>query len=103
MPASRLADYCIGCHDGSVYIDFNNGEYGRISLVRISFDGYGCCDLEKRTIPLDQEDSEVFKEIVRCQTLDQDKMEAIVKKAVLLNQSAIWTDALEEYKLIRPI
>ena len=100
MPKSRPADYYIGCHDSSVFIDFNNDEDGNICLVRISFDGYGCCNLGKHGTPLNKKDSEVFKEIFYNKTLEQNKMEVIIKKAIFLNKSLIWADALEEYQLI---
>ena len=44
MPSTRKADYYLGGLDSSVFIDFNRTKENRISLVRISFDGYGCCD-----------------------------------------------------------
>lgn len=100
MPASRPADYYIGCLDGSVYMDFNNCKQGQICLVRISFNSYGCCSLKGKKTPLNQENSATFKEMLGSQTIDQDVLEELIKKAISLNKSLIWTDALEHYKLI---
>ena len=99
MPASRPADYYLGYMDGSVFIDFNNCEEDKICLARISFDGYGCCDLGNQTVPLNKQDSRIFKEIVQDQIKDQDMLAAIVKRAISLNKEWIWLDALEEYQL----
>lgn len=96
---NRPADYYIGCCDGSVYIDFSDCDDGTVCLVRISFDGYGCCNL-KNGMPLNNKDSEDFKKLLRNKVIDQNKMEYIVKKAISLNASMIWTDALTEYRLI---
>ncbi|MDT3367573.1 MAG: hypothetical protein LIR40_02875 [Bacteroidota bacterium] len=105
MPKSRLADYYIGCHDSSVFIDFNNCEDDKICLVRISFDGYGCCNLGDNAIPLNKEDSAIFKKILQNQMvnqsiMDQHTIEKTIKKVISLNESLIWADALEEYQLI---
>ena len=98
MPDTRPADYYLGYLDGSVFLDFNN-QMDRICLARISFDGFGCCELGEKAIPLDQADSKVFKALVRDGITDQDLTEKIVKRAIALNKSLIWTDALEEYQL----
>ena len=49
MPESRKADYYLSCLDSSVFIDFNRSNENLISLVRISFDGYGCCNLDEKS------------------------------------------------------
>ena len=43
MPATRPTDYYLGCLESSVFMDFDNYENEHIRLIRISFDGYGCC------------------------------------------------------------
>ncbi|AZS49307.1 hypothetical protein DM558_00285 [Entomomonas moraniae] len=99
MPSSRPADYYLSCLGGSVFIDFNNLG-NRVSIVRISFDGYGCCNLGVDTIPLDEEDSAVFKKNMKSKNFNQRVMSLIVRKAISLNASLIWTDALKKYELI---
>ena len=37
MPDSRPAEYCLGCYDGSCFVDFNITN-GLVFLERISFD-----------------------------------------------------------------
>jgi hypothetical protein len=60
MPDTRRADYHLSYADGSVFIDFNH-EDTIVRLIRISFDGYGCCNLEQAsTIPMSSTDSKEF-------------------------------------------
>lgn len=99
MPESRKADFYLGCLDGSVFIDFNYTTRNQIELCRISFDGYGCCEIDNAN-HLDEQLSKAFiNEIIR-DNLDQEKITKLVLELVRLNKDKIWTDALEEYKLI---
>lgn len=98
MPASRPADYYLTCLDGCVFLDFNNIN-GVIYLVRMSFDGFGCCNLGAESKPLNEVDSAQFIGMFQRQCLEQNIMEILVKKLVLINQSIIWQDAIEQYNL----
>ena len=100
MPESRKADFYLGCLDGSVFIDFNYTPDKRISLCRISFDGYGCCNIDKNAKCIDDQLSKDFIEEIIKDNIDQEKITKIVLKLIRLNKNNIWTDALEEYKLI---
>lgn len=100
MPDSRKADYYLGCLDGSVFIDFNQTNDSLISLCRISFDGYGCCDITDTKNLLNFELSKKFIEEINKDKLDQEKLTPLVKEIIKINQEHIWTDALEEYNLI---
>jgi len=100
MPNTRKADFCLGCLDGSVFIDFNLSNDRLILLCRISFDGYGCCNITDTTNFLNFEMSKKFiEEITKCE-LDQEKLTPLVKEIIKINQEHIWTDALEQYNLI---
>jgi len=100
MPQTRKADYYLGCLDSSVFMDFNYSKDNRISLVRISFDGYGCCNVEEQAKPLNHQDSQKFIKEIRKEKLNQEATEILVKEAIRINQAHIWTDALKEYRLI---
>jgi len=100
MPKTRKADYYLGCLDSSVFIDFNHSKDNRIFLVRISFDGYGCCNLDERAKYLDKENSQKFITEIKKEKLNQEKIEKLVKEAIKINKEYIWTDAIEEYGLI---
>lgn len=100
MPDSRKADFYLGCFDGSVFIDFNQSCGGNISLCRISFDGYGCCDITNKATPLTIEMSKKFVEEITREKLDQETLTPLVKEIIKINKDHIWTDALTEYNLL---
>lgn len=100
MPGTRPAHYYLGYYDGSVYLDFNNVAEGHILLKRISFDGYGCCHLSDKAVPVDHADSQDFKAMLRSGILDQPRLRTIVKKTIWDNRALIWNDALAEYDLL---
>jgi len=100
MPDTRKADIYLGCLDGSVYIEFNLTSDNLISLCRISFDGYGCCDITDTQNLLDFDLSNKFLEEIEKDKLDQDKLTPLIKEIIKINKEHIWTDALEEYNLI---
>jgi hypothetical protein len=100
MPDSRKADFYLGCLDGSVFIDFNQSNDKLISLCRISFDGYGCCNIADKANSLNPEMSKRFIEEITRDILNQEKLTPLVKEVIKINQEYIWTDALKEYNLI---
>ena len=100
MPESRKADFYLGCLDGSVFIDFNLSNENLISLSRISFYGYGCCNLIDSAEYLNLKLSKQFVEEVSKEELNQEKLKVIVKEIIKINKEHIWTDALKEYSLI---
>ena len=100
MPDSRPANYYLGCLGGSVFLDFNNYKENLICLKRISFDGYGCCNLGDHAIPMNQEDSRIFKEIIKYKILDQNQLAFIITKTISDNMELLWEDALNEYGFI---
>ncbi len=42
---TRACNYCFSLQGGNVFADFNIDNNQCLYLVRISFDGYGCCDV----------------------------------------------------------
>lgn len=100
MPGSRPADYYLGCLEGSVFMDFDNCEHQRIRLSRISFDGYGCCELRDKAIPMSEIDSRNFIEMIRSQAHDRLRLTEIIRRTIRSNKALIWGDALSEYGLI---
>ena len=100
MPESRKADFYLGCLNGSVFLDFNSSTENLIYLRRISFDGYGCCNIDNNVSYLDYKLSKDFIEEISKDNLNQEKITKIVLELIRLNKDNIWTDALEEYELI---
>ena len=99
MPESRKADFYLGCLDSSVFMDFNLSEGNRIYLRRISFDGYGCCNIVDVIYASKELSNKFLKEINEIK-LNQAELAKIVKELIKLNEKSIWEDALEEYGLI---
>ncbi len=99
MPSSRPADYYLVFLDGCIFIDFNR-RGNLIALERISFDGYGCCNVGNQSFPMDEKDSMIFKKMMNSEIINQDVLTTIVKKTIADNKHFIWEDALKEYKLI---
>ena len=55
--SSRPCTYSLALGDVA-FADFSVDDEGRLVVVRISFDGYGCCDPDALTIePMDADDS----------------------------------------------
>lgn len=100
MPKTRRADYYLGYLDSCGFIDFNSSTDHQISLVRISFDGYGCCNLDGKAQCLNSEESSMFIEEMNKEFLNQEKITVLVKKLIRINKQHIWNDAIEEYGLI---
>jgi hypothetical protein len=100
MPGTRPADFYLGCMDGSVYLDFDLTEDECICLRRISFDGYGCCNLYEDNNHLDKQQSEVFIAELAKEVLDQSVLTPIILQLIGMNIKNIWRDALEEYMFI---
>ena len=100
MPKTRKADFYLGCLDGSVFIDFNLTKDNLISLCRISFDGYGCCNITETKNLLNSELSKKFIEEISKDELDQKKLTPLIKEIIKINHEYIWADALEEYNLV---
>jgi hypothetical protein len=100
MPTSRMAHYYLGWYGGSVFIDFNNDENGLVKLVRISFDGYGCCNIKDAVKSINSNDSKKFKEMVTGNCIRQTELYKIISGTLRDNESLLWNDALIEYGLI---
>ena len=46
--STRPCRYCFALQDDSVFADFEVDSNGCLYLVRISFDGYGCCNISSK-------------------------------------------------------
>ena len=100
MPPTRPADFYLGCLDSCIYLDFEKDENNCIFLKRISFDGFGCCELTNSPTSLNIKESEQFISIFKKDELDQDLLTMLVQKCISLNQDLIWQDAIDKYNLL---
>ena len=97
MPGSRIADYYLGCNGGSVFIDFNKRQSGKVKIVRISFDGHGCYDVNDEVGEMAKEDSMLFINMMEEKKLDQHEMNRILVKYLYENRRLMQYDAMAEY------
>ena len=99
--SSRPCRFCLCLQNGSVFADFNMDPDGRVYLVRISFDGYGCCATEGKVARIPLEESHAFVELVNTDDVNRDEMREILYRYFDDNQDVIWRDALIEHELLK--
>jgi hypothetical protein len=100
MTPSRPCKFCLGLQGGSVFADFDIDLDGRVFLVRISFDGYGCCPTGSNIARLSLSESRIFIESVAANDLDREEIREILSRYFEQNADFMWRDALEEHELI---
>ena len=98
MP-TRPCSYCLSLQRGAVFADFDV-ENGQAQLVRISFDGYGCCNLEGFPRKMNAVDSDRFIQMIEARSVDQVEMSEILTRYFKENTDVIWKDALAESELL---
>ena len=95
---SRPCRVCLCLQGGSVFADFDVDGEGRVFLRRISFDGYGCCNGEFRSMTV--EDSRQFLDAVDRGELESPEVVAQLRSYFAANSDLIWSDALEDHELL---
>ena len=100
MSLGRTADYQFSCLGGCVFLDFNLGKDQRIYLKRISFDGFGCCNLEDPVRALQRQYSELFLYAANQRPLHQKALTKLTRIAIGMNKDQVWSDAIEQYYLL---
>jgi len=87
---------------GSVFADFDvDAATGNVFLVRISFDGYGCCDAPPSQIGMmTVEDSKALLEMAERGVIDAAALEPILRRYFRANEQLLWSDALREHDLV---
>lgn len=100
MPPSRPSRYCLSLQDDSVFADFDLDDNGRIFLLRISFDGYGCCPTAESARAMSTEDSNEFVSLIESDGVNTSEMRSILSRYFSENSDVIWKDALMEHELI---
>lgn len=101
MP-TRPCRYCLALQDDSVFADFNVDEIGCLYLVRISFDGYGCCSLDSKIkigrIEKFKSDSLIMQ--IEANDFENPEASKILKEYFRDNMESLWEDALKDHDLI---
>ena len=83
-----------------MFADFDVDEEGRAVLLRISFDGFGCCDGAGSFKKMGIDDSRVLIELVHRGPIVDPKIEAILRAYFRENSDLIWSDALANHELL---
>ncbi len=100
--ATRPCQYCLAMQDDSVFADFGVDEGGCLYILRISYDGYGCCDPEERSKPgvISKEESEQLIVLIESNDLGQPAASSILRKYFRENRDKLWPEALIEHGLV---
>jgi hypothetical protein len=98
---TRPCRFCLCLQGGSVFADFNIDSDGRVYLVRISFDGYGCCATEGKVARLTLDESRTLVKLVNTDDVNRDEIGEILYRYFDQNKNVIWRDALVEHELLK--
>lgn len=101
MP-TRPCKFCLALQDDAVFADFDINPNNCLYLVRISFDGYGCCNVQftaGRGLLSYDASCHLIKSIESGQ-LNTPEVADILKTYFQENKSFLWEDALYDHALI---
>jgi len=98
---TRPCRFCLCLQGGSVFADFNIDSDGRVHLVRISFDGYGCCATEGKVACMTADESNALVQRVNINDVNHDEVRDILYRYFEQNQDVLWRDALADHDLLK--
>lgn len=98
--STRPCKYCLVLQDGAVFADFQINEAGNLYLVRISYDGYGCCETENRIVGIEAANTNELISAIESNNLNTQIVATILSGYFRAHKDALWEDALLEYELI---
>jgi len=101
MP-TRPCEYSFAMQDDCVFADFNLNSEECFYLVRISFDGYGCCypSPDGKIGTMNKRDSDNLVDSIQRGGLDQPEVHNIMLSYFLENSEYLWVDALKSHNLL---
>ncbi len=99
---TRPCSFSLCLQGGSVFADLNIDSDGRVYLVRISFDGYGCCATDGKFGRLPLDESHTLVKLVDTDDVNRDEIREILYRYFDQNKNVIWRDALVEHELLKP-
>jgi hypothetical protein len=99
MP-TRPCRFCLCLQGGSVFADFDTDDGDMVSLRRISFDGYGCCDVGESVTRMNSEDSRLLLDAIAGGEFESVQVAEALRRYFRENKDVIWSDALEENDLL---
>jgi hypothetical protein len=99
MP-SRPCAFSLALQDDSVFADFDLDAQQRVVLVRISFDGFGCCRVGGRATAMSAADSARLIALVRSKQLQATTVGPMLSAYFETLAGVVWEDALRHHKLL---
>lgn len=98
---TRTCAYALALGDVA-FADFNLTDDGVLLIIRISFDGYGCCTPDPADIrPMQIDDSaELIGRMGDDELLNTGVVRAILRRYFEAHRNIIWEDALVEWGLV---
>ncbi|TVZ41928.1 hypothetical protein P886_1279 [Alteromonadaceae bacterium 2753L.S.0a.02] len=100
--ATRPCKLCLALQDDSVFADFEIDENGSLFLVRISFDGFGCCKVrnEAKIGRIDKSKSDFLFSHLDNDYANVPEASRILREYFSQNKAFIWEDALKDHELV---
>ncbi len=98
---SRPCRFCLNLQGDSVFADFDVDIDERVFLVRISFDGYGCCTPDENIQKMSRVDSRTLIDLIEADDVNCDEVRGILRRYFQENRDCIWQDALEKHGLVQ--
>ena len=83
-----------------MFADFDTDDADRISLRRISFDGFGCCRIEAPIAKMSSEDSRLLLDSISRGDVGSEQVGDALRRYFSANTDVIWADALAEHDLL---
>ena len=98
---TRPCDYSLAIGDVA-FADFGFDEHGHLQLIRISFDGYGCCTPDPATVsPMNGDDSaELIARIESDEPLATEAVRSMLRRYFEAHRTVVWEDALVDFGLV---
>src|SRR6188508_2868325 len=97
---NRPCSFCLCLQGGSVFVDFDTDDDDLTSLRRISFDGYGCCDVGQSITKMSSADSRVLLDAIARGELGSVEVEGVLQRYFRENKDLIGSEALAEHDLL---
>lgn len=96
---SRPCSFCLCLQDGSVFADFDADDQGIIALRRISFDCYGCCNVDA-LLTMSADDSRRLLDAIAHGDFESTQIERVLRQFFREHQRILWIDALTAHDLL---
>jgi hypothetical protein len=99
MLPTRPCRFCLSLQGDNVFADFDVDPDGRVFAVRVSFDGYGCCDAPADVGRMSVHDSEVLLAMVQQGSVHAAAAQTL-RAYFQQNRDVFWSDALIHHGLL---